>query len=280
MARPTTRAPAEVLGAWRERAHALLLLFPAATLLWPGARGPLAHDLYPELTGAAFAALAALPAAAMLLARRCAPRFGWSLAFAGFVAVGLALTLAGSPTDTLEASRAALIGATALVMLLGGASLGRDGRTWLACGLLALTLGALAPLAWDLSFERTTQLAGVLGNTGSTAQVALLGAAVAVGLAARARGVLRWIGAVAAAPFALYVGAAPVLAAALALACVGVLAFVRAGKQRWSFAASAFGVVALFAIGYVVASLGTGGHPSQASAGASDTRGVAVRASI
>ena len=111
-----------------DRFLAALLLLPAFALAWSGPGAPLAGDLYPELTGAALAALALLPAAVMLVVRRAAPRVRGLSLLVLFFAVGALSLWKQPPSDTLEASRATLVALSALVALLGGASLGERGR--------------------------------------------------------------------------------------------------------------------------------------------------------
>src|SRR5882672_6874140 len=136
---------------WLERAQALLVLLPAAALLWPGSHAPLAGDPSPELTGAAVAAIATIPALLTALARSAQQKAPWSLAFVAFVCIGFTSLLVHPPTDTLEASRAMLLATTSLALLVCGSSLGLVGRATLVRGLVVLALLALVPALFDVT---------------------------------------------------------------------------------------------------------------------------------
>jgi O-antigen ligase/tetratricopeptide (TPR) repeat protein len=255
---------------WLERAHALLMLLPAAALLWPGSGAPLAGDPNPELTGAAVAAIAAIPALALTLVRGAQQRAPWAFAFVAFVCIGFVSLLVAPPTDTLEASRAMLLATTGLALLLSGASLEDVGRATLVRGLVVVALFALAPALYGV----TPRYSGMLGNTGSTSEIAALGALAGVALFAKSNGIWRWTGLAAVALDALYCGLAPVFAGAVVLALALAITLVTSAKQR-----AFVGVLALIAafafVGARLALTDTPGKP--ATAQASDTGGANVR---
>jgi O-antigen ligase/tetratricopeptide (TPR) repeat protein len=261
--RPTDRAR------WIERTHALLMLLPAATLLWPGDRAPLAGDPNPELTGAAVAAIAAIPALAMTLLRaQQLPRS--AAALVAFICIGFVSLLIRPPTDTLEASRAMLLATTGFALFVCGSSLGEIGRATLVRGLVVIALLALAPALYGV----TASYSGMLGNTGSTSEIALLGALAGVALFAKSSGVWRWIGLATVALDAFYCGLAPVFAGALVLAIALAITLVSSAKRRAFVGVLA--LIAAFAFGGArLALTDTPGKP--ASAQASDTGGASVR---
>ncbi len=257
-----------------DRALAVLLLLPAAVLAWPWS--PLTYDPFPHLAGAGWTALAALPLGAMLAIRRRArlPRAGYPLLLA--IAVGVVAYLAGSATDTLEARRAGVHACVALVMLCGGAALRREGRSWLARGLLALSV------AWTLValLRRETELAGVLGNTGALSQAALPGAVVGALLLAVGPGAWRAAGALAFALFALHAARAPaltsILAAGGALVLVALLAPVARQKRFAPYVL--VGLVALLSVAFFAPRAGPNeGDRDVTEQMAADTGGVGVR---
>jgi O-antigen ligase len=272
----TARSPSEIAAPWYERAQALLVLFPAAALAWPGPKAPLEGDPQPELTGAAIEAFAALPLLAIVLFRRAAPRAPWASAFLAFLGIGLVSLRLHPPTDTLQADRATLLAAVCLATLAGGATLGEVGRATLARALPLLSLLALAPGFLDAP----PGWAGALGNTGSTSELAVLGAVAGAWLFARANGAWRWIGGAVALLHSVYCGIAPVLAGAGALAIA--IACAALGRERRGLAIV---LAALCALAFGAAYLGSalarapfGGHPSQARATApADAGGGSVR---
>ncbi|MBL8804817.1 MAG: tetratricopeptide repeat protein [Planctomycetes bacterium] len=207
-----------VLGA----ALGCLLAFPALKLVWPWPReASLEGDLLPDLTGAAIAALATLPIFAVLYALRRAPRPPWILLLVGAGACGLVAASLKPPTDTLEFERWKLLSTCCCALALGGAALDAAGRQWLARSAALVALAALLPAFFDAEH----QFSGVLGNTGSISEAALVGAGAGLGLALWDRGAWRLVGGAAAFAFALYAGLAPVFAGAAALAltlCVAV----------------------------------------------------------
>lgn len=231
----------EVGTGW-DRLLALLLALPAAALAWPGAGALLAGDLYPEVAGAGFAVLFALPAGALLLLRRAAPRTIGLPLLLGFVAAGFASLRVHPPSDTLEANRATMIVLAGLVALLGGASLGQVGRAWLARSMVAIAILLLVPALVGSS-------PGALQNSGATSEAALPGAVAGAWLALRSRGVWAWLGGAAAGLEALYAGLAPVLAGALCLvACLTVGTAQRETRVRFALAAGV--CAAIFAVAW------------------------------
>ena len=229
-ASPTGRARA------LERAQALALCLPAAVLLWPGPGAPLAHDVLPATTGTGWALPAALPAGLLVLARGAWRAPAAPYAYAAFLALGALLAWAVPPSDTLEATRATQLGLATLLTLAGGASLGAEGRRWLAGGLAALAALALAP---TLPLGRA-DVHGALGNAAATSEAALGGLLVAAAALAGARGAaLAGAGALLALGVA-HAARAPVLSTlALVLAGLVALRLARAGergRRRWLLA--------------------------------------------
>jgi O-antigen ligase len=217
-------------------------VLPAAALAWPGPGALLAGDLYPEVAGTGYAALLALPAGVALVLRRAAPRVAGIYLLLGFVAVGFVSLRLAAPSDPFEAQRATLIALVGLLALVGGASLGDEGRAWLARALVAVTILLLVPALAGSGV-------GALQNSGATSEAALPGAVAGAWLAARTRGAWAWLGAVAAGLEALYAGTTPVLAGALCLVValgVGAALVPRAAGHRASFAAVAAACALLF----------------------------------
>jgi len=228
-----------VLGA----ALGCLLAFPALKLVWPWPReASLEGDLLPELTGAAIAALATLPIFAALYALRRAPRPPWILLLVGAGACGLVAAQLSPPTDTLEFERWKLLSSCCFALALGGAALDSAGRLWLARSAALVAWATLLPAFFDAEH----QFSGVLGNTGSTSEAALVGAGAGLGLALWDRGLWRLVGGGAAFAFALYVGLAPVFAGALAFALTLCAALASARGSRALIAVAAL----LLALGF------------------------------
>lgn len=276
MAERVQRTPHEHLRVAIERAHALLLLAPAAFLAWAGPRAPLEGDPTPLATGTGIAALASVLALALLVTRRVTPRVTWAWAFLGFVAAGLVSMSLQPPSDTFEASRATILSALCLVLLVCGASQSDEGREWLGRGLVLLTLLALAPAL----FDGANGFSGALGNTGSTSEVALLGGAAGAWMLARAEGAWKWIGGIAAASYAFYVGVAPVLAGALSFALALALLVLVNTKTRALSALMLAVCLGLFGAGRLVphAPLPASARPAASAPG--DVGGLAVRQRI
>jgi len=211
-----------------ETLQAWLTLLPAGVLALPVLRG----DPTPESSGAGWAALAALPAAALLLVRRV------ELSARGLVLLLVPLALAAFPServrDTFEADRALTLLATALVCLLAAASLGSGGRRVLARGAALLAVAWLAGAALDQALDAERAWSGVLENTGETSEAALLGALAGVALFGSERGLARAVGGTAAVLFALYAGWLPVIAGALAFlaSCAALVAFAPRAARR------------------------------------------------
>ena len=250
-------------GARLERLQALSLIAPAALCAVPGRLGPLSGDPAPELAGAGIALLAALACGALVLARRAVPRPRGFALLALFAAAGVLSLGLRPPSDTLEAARASSVALSALIFVLGGASLGNQGRRTLARGLTVLALALLAPAILD----RAGAFTGALGNTGATSEAALPGALAGAWLfaAAPASG---WgvAGAAAAVLHATFGGIAPVLAGVLA--SIFVLAVGCAwGPRRAALAALlALAAGAALAGRMVTAALHGAGEPQAATA--------------
>ena len=263
-----------------ERAQAVSLALPAALLAWPGPGAPLADDLQPALTGTGWAVLATLPCAFLLIVRGALPRVAGLVLLLGFVAAGLISLRILPPTDTLEAWRATTLGLVALATFLGGASLGGEGRKWLASGAVAVSLLLTLPALLDGSNAN----AGALGNSGSTSEAALIGAACGAWLVAGGRGFLRGAGVVALSSYSLYVGVAPVIAGAVSLG-VALLATLALARDRRVHAVLLVACTLAGLGGHLLAGLpGTGTPPPPAEDStlpeASDLTGIEVRASI
>jgi len=216
-----------------ERAQAAAILLPAAVLAVPGPRGPLAGDLYPELTGTGIAALLAVPAAVLLCLRAARPAAfrvpGAVVALGLFVAACWISLAVHPPGDTLGASRAMMTLFVGGATCLAGAGLGPVGRAWLARGAVLLALWLLAP-----AFAGFVPGAGALGNSGATSEIALVGAAAGAWLFARSRGPWSLCGGAAALLHATYAGWAPALAGIVCLAPVlaaSSLAALRTGRS-------------------------------------------------
>ena len=246
-----------VLGA----ALGCLLAFPALKLVWPWPReASLEGDLLPDLTGAAIAALATLPIFAALYALRRAPRPPWILLLVGAGACGLVAANLKPPTDTLEFERWKLLSSACFALALGGSALEASGRLWLARSAALVAWAALLPAFFDAEH----QFSGVLGNTGSISEAALVGAGAGLGLALWDRGLWRLVGGGAAFAFALYAGLAPVFAGAVALALTLVAALASARGSR-----ALLGVAALLlAIGFGAGRLMPRAPSAPSSAGA------------
>lgn len=273
-----TRNPWQTLAVGLSRVLGALLAFPAFKLVWPWPRdASLRGDLYPELTGAAIATLATLPIFAVLYSLRRAPRPACALLFVGFAAAALTSAALQPPVDTLEFDRWRLLAATCFALLIGGAALDDLGRRWLARASVVVAFVALVLALLDAEHQYT----GVLGNTGSISEAALLGAAVGLSLAVTERGIWRWIGGLCATTFAFYVGVAPVFAGALALVAALLVALIFGRSSRPLLASAALFTVIAFGAGRV-----TPHGPSAPAAvgapiaGAENTGGIEVRERI
>lgn len=210
----------------------VLFLAPLALLAWPGPGALLAADPFPHLAGTAWAALASVPAAVVLLVRvRGALPFATLLAFAWLAAL-LVLQASGVTTDVLEAHRA-LFQATILVFaFVAGSRLGRTELRLFECGLM------IASLAWTVQalLDQWTGVspgAGVLGDSGSLSQAALPGALVGALFFARGSGGVRALGLTTFILFALHALQVPVLAGAVAaLLALGSALVLESGATR------------------------------------------------
>jgi O-antigen ligase len=250
-----------------EHLHAIAMLAPAVVLLWPGRDGTLAGDPQPELTGAAIAALATVPALLLALLRGVRASAPWSAAFAGFAAVQLIAMLVHAPSDTLEASRAMLLLTTAFALLVCGATLGEVGCRTLARGSTVLTLFALIPALFGV----TQRYSGMLGNTGSTSEVALIGAVAGAWMFVEDETQWRWLGGLAALAQATYCGVAPVFA--------GALVVRSRGRRFWSVLLGIALGVAFFG-GSFARSVASELLPDTSPGASRDTGGASVRALI
>ncbi len=245
-----------------DRLLAVLLLLPGALLALPLPLAPLELDPYPRLAGAGLAALAAVPAALLLLWR---PRgiarardVRGSVLLLVLLCWGLLHFVLGSVTDTFEARRALVLAAVALVLLVGGGHLGRVGREWLVGGVVLLSVLWSGFALGHFAFAEREDLAGVLGNVGPLSQAALPGAVIGIWLALMRRGIWFAIGLVAFGLFTVHSVAAPVNAGTVSmLAALGVGALLRRRRERtlamhwapWILA----GLVVAVAAGYRVA---------------------------
>ncbi len=238
--RSLQRVLAGVLGA--------VLAFPALKLLWPWPReASLSGDLYPEVTGAAIGALAALPMFALLFTLRRTVRPVPALVFAAAAALALLSASRNAPTDTLEFDRWRLLAASSFALLLGGAALDRSGRVWLARAAAVVSLVAVGPSLADGEH----QFSGVLGNSGSISEAGLIGAAAGLGLAVWDSGPWRWLGGLSALAYGFYVGIAPVFAGALSLALAALVGVALTRDSRKLLALAAVFALIGFAAGRI-----------------------------
>ena len=210
-----------------ERGLALALLLPALGVLvaWPLAEG--LGDPLPLATAAGVAALLALPAAVGAVWRGAGLGMGLLPLFVLMGLCALAAVRSGAATDSFE--RDSVLAALAVFALgfLAGGSLGELGRRTLGLGLAALALLALLPTLLE------EHGGGVLGNSGTLAQVALPGVAAGLGLVVLGKGAfVRGLGGAAFVGGVLHAGGEPVWTTlvALALAVLGLL--VRAVTSR------------------------------------------------
>ena len=235
---PSAQGPA-ALGALQAAAT----LLPAFALALPG--GPLSGDVAPEATAAGLGLLLTLPASLLMVARRARPAPAGALWFALFLAAGYASLLYEHPADTFGASRALLTSIAGAIAFLSAASLDAAGRAWLARGAVVLCAWLVVPV-----FGGAEAAAGALGNSGSTSETALAGAAAGLVLCTRGAGAWRWLSGAAAVALAVYAGLAPVLAGIVALG-VAITAnswfALRARRGHWF--ATALGLACVFAFG-------------------------------
>lgn len=273
--------PLHPLAPWRTLQRTLAgvlgvaLAFPALKLLWPWPReASLTGDLYPEVTGAAIAALAVLPIFAVLFTLRRTVRPVPALLFAAAAAVALFGASRQPPTDTLEFDRWRLLAASSFALLLGGAALDRAGRLWLSRACAIVSLVTVGPSLADAEH----QFSGVLGNTGLMSEAGLIGAAAGLGLAVWDTGAWRWIGGVAAFAYGVFVGIAPVFAGAAALALAALTGLVAARDARKLLALAALFALIGFAAGRIAPRPQSAPRVAGAPvAGLDNTGGIEVR---
>ena len=239
-----------------------LALFPAAAMAlpstlwsaWPAWLGPAAFgDPLPLASAAGRTLLAALPLLLVLIwtQLRAALRGGPfpGAIQRGPIAILLLLLLAraepllGRPIDH-DGAAALLPPALALLGALAGLCLGSGSARILVRGLCALSLSASAAALATAPFDGPLGLAGVLGNSGPSTQLALPGALAGLWLWSRGQGGERPLGALAFAAAALHASLAPALAALAALA-LGALALLASGPAsnarrlaRWGLGAA------------------------------------------
>ena len=256
-----------------ETLHALVLLIPALFLVWPGALSPIVGDPFPIPTGTGVAGVAGTLAIALLITRRAKPGARGIWAYLAFLALGYISLRLNPPSDTFGASRALMLAAVCVTALAGGASLGRAGLSALARGLVLLSMLTVLPAL----FDGDNQFSGRLGNSGSTSEVALLGAVVGLWLALRDESIWRWVGALATGLYAFYVGVAPVLAGAASFALVLALLVVALTDARRLTLLLGATCALLFAGGRFVPHprLPASARPAENAPG--DTGGIAVR---
>jgi O-antigen ligase/tetratricopeptide (TPR) repeat protein len=218
-------ASAEREARW-DRIQALSLLLPAFLLAWPGPGSMLRTDFLPQATGAGAAAIALLPAVAILALRRPQARVAFLLLFLAPIAIGVAWITFGELHDTFEARRWLVGICTSTAALVCGASLGSAGRRVLARGLVCLALLLLGFALLDAS----NGFAGALGNTGSIAEAAIGGAAIGAAFLLHGPRLWRALGGLALVLFLVFVARAPVIAGGLGLAgALGLSAAARTG---------------------------------------------------
>lgn len=269
-----------------ERGLALALLLPALGVLvaWPLAAG--LGDPLPLATAAGVAALLALPAAVGAVWRGAGLGMGLLPMFVLMGLCALAAVRSGAATDSFE--RDSMLAALAVFALgfLAGGSLGELGRRTLGLGLAGLALVALVP---TLLHEHG---GGVLGNSGTLAQVALPGAAVGLGLAVLGKGApVRGLGGAAFLGGVLHAGAEPVWTTLMALGLAGLALLARAVLARAVSAGRAGQPVprvalalALLALGLAAAPrllhVGGGANASDAPLQSAELGGVDARVAI
>ena len=173
------------------------LLAPPLALVWPLPRLIADTDPLPHVAGTALVLLTALPLGLLLVMGGVRPRLGRAAWLALLPALILTLSTVGvlATSDTFERDRLLLLSACWLPASLGGAALSREGRRTYVRGLVVLCVVALAPslIAFVADSDRGV-LAGPLGNSGPTAQLALPGAIIGAWLGASRRGFLRVLG--------------------------------------------------------------------------------------
>jgi len=256
-----------------EALTALFCLLPALVCAWPGPGSLLREDPWPQIAGAGIELLCAIPALVLLVARGSFPGVRFLTLYLVPLLVQVGWISFGSPSDTLEASRALFLTLAGLALLFAGASLGAGGRRIFARGLVLIALLVLVPALLDGERGYT----GALGNTGSISECALPGAAAGALLFVRDRGAWRALGAAALAVFVAYVGRVPVLTGAAVLAGVLLLAALRGRNLRLCAGA----LLALLAFAHPWRVAQPPAPPTSLHvAAAGDTGGLAVREKI
>jgi tetratricopeptide (TPR) repeat protein len=258
-----------------EALSALACLLPALVCAWPGPGALLRDDPWPQLAGAGLELLTAIPALVLLVARGKFPGVRLLTLYLVPLLVAVGWISLGSPSDTLEASRALFVALAGLALLLAGAALGPAGRRILARGLVVVALLLLVPALCDGERGYT----GALGNTGSVSQCALPGAAAGALLFVSCSGAWRFAGAAALAAFVVYAGRVPVLTGAAVLACVLLVAALRARDLRLC-AGAALALLAFAHPWRAPQAPSPAPAPSRGVAAAGDTGGLAVREKI
>ncbi|MBK7641730.1 MAG: O-antigen ligase family protein [Planctomycetes bacterium] len=254
---------------------ALACLLPALVCAWPGPGALLRSDPWPQYAGAGLELLLALPALALAIAGGTFRGVKLLTLFLVPLLVQVGWISFGSPSDTLDASRALFVMLAGLALLVAGSSLRAGGRRILARGLVVVALALLLPALLDGARGNT----GALGNTGSISQSALPGAAVGALLFVYDRGAWRALGALAVCAFVGYVGRVPVLAGAVVLALVLLAAALRARNLRLCAGA----LLALLAFAHPWRAPQAPAAPAPSGlhvAAAGDTGGLAVRTKI
>lgn len=216
----TAPAPERTDAPLLERLLPLALLVPPFALVWPLPRWIPDTDPLPHVTGTALVLLAALPLVLTLWISGVRPRLSRAAWFALAPAVVLLLAAFGvlGSTDTFERDRLLLLAATWVPAALGGAALDRNGRRIFVRGLAGLCVLTLAPaLIQFASSSDRGGLAGPLGNSGPTAQLALPGAIAGAWLGVARRGLARALGFAAFALAVAHALLAPVVTSVVAL---------------------------------------------------------------
>ncbi len=257
-----------------EALTALACLLPALCCAWPGPGALLREDPWPQLAGAGIELLCAIPALLVSIARGAFPGLRWLTLLLVPLLVQVGWISFGSPSDTLEASRALFVTLAGLALSFAGASLGPGGRRIFARGLALLALLFVVPALLD--GERG--YAGALGNTGSISQCALPGAAAGALLFVHDRGAWRALGALALAAFVAYVGRVPVLTGAAVL--VGVLGLAALRTRDLRLVSGALLALLAFAHPWRLPQAPAPATASIRVAAAGDTGGLAVRGKI